>query len=179
MRSRASQNCVPKQKLGHEEIGSQNPDHAGQTALDSPKGRYAQIELMNKPAVPRAPSARRSEEEGTNHTPTKYGQRDNGWQRSTQMPIFKGVLNAYPLSNRLDNGTTDDRPGIRPHPTLPQAWGRVGWGLRVSGAQCNILSVSRLTLRVPIRFGGILTPHPIPPPPVGEARRGGQRQGVD
>jgi hypothetical protein len=28
------------------------------------------------------------------------------------MPIFKGVLNAYPLSNRLDNGTTDDRPGI-------------------------------------------------------------------
>jgi hypothetical protein len=47
------------------------------------------------------------------------------------MLIFKGVLNTYPLSNRLDNGTTDDRPGIRPHPTLLQAWGRVGWGLCV------------------------------------------------
>jgi hypothetical protein len=30
-----------------------------------------------------------------------------------QMPRFKGVLNAYPLSNHLVNGTTDDRPGIR------------------------------------------------------------------
>src|SRR5947209_19654970 len=48
------------------------------------------------------------------------------------MPIFMAFLSAYPLSNRLDNGTTDDRPGIRPPPTLPQAWGRVGWGLCVS-----------------------------------------------
>jgi hypothetical protein len=29
------------------------------------------------------------------------------------MPIFMAFLSAYPLSNRLDNGTTDDRPGIR------------------------------------------------------------------
>jgi hypothetical protein len=65
-------------ELGHEEIGCQNPDDADQTALVSPKGYFAQIELMNKSAVLRAPSAKRSEEEGTNHTPTKYGQRDNG-----------------------------------------------------------------------------------------------------
>jgi hypothetical protein len=45
MRSGASRKCVPKQKLGHEEIGSQNPDHAGQTALDSPKGQFARMEL--------------------------------------------------------------------------------------------------------------------------------------
>jgi hypothetical protein len=29
------------------------------------------------------------------------------------MPIFLAFLSAYPLSNRLDNGTTDDLPGIR------------------------------------------------------------------
>jgi hypothetical protein len=29
------------------------------------------------------------------------------------MPIFKAFVSAYPLSNRLDNGTTDDRPSIR------------------------------------------------------------------
>ena len=31
--------------------------------------------------------------------PSNYGQRDNGWTMSMQMPIFKGFLNAYPLSN--------------------------------------------------------------------------------
>jgi hypothetical protein len=45
MRSGASRNCVPKLKLGYEEIGNQNPDDAGQTALDSPKGQFARMEL--------------------------------------------------------------------------------------------------------------------------------------
>jgi hypothetical protein len=32
-------------ELGHEEIGSQNPDDIDQTALDSPKGQFARTEL--------------------------------------------------------------------------------------------------------------------------------------
>ena len=44
--------------------------------------------------------------------PTYYGQRDNGCHESEKMPIFKAFVSAYPLSNRLDNGTTDDLPGI-------------------------------------------------------------------
>jgi hypothetical protein len=45
-------------------------------------------------------------------TPSYYGQRDNGCRGWEKMPIFMAFLSAYPLSNRLDNGTTDDRPGI-------------------------------------------------------------------
>jgi hypothetical protein len=41
------------------------------------------------------------------------------------MPIFMAFSSAYPLSNRLDNGTTDDRPGIRKK------------GCVCVGAQCN------------------------------------------
>jgi hypothetical protein len=48
---------------------------------------------------------------------------------SMQMPIFKGVLNAYPLSNRLDNGTTDDLPGTPKKAVCV-------------GAQCNPFSCS-------------------------------------
>jgi hypothetical protein len=36
--------CVPKQELGHEEIGGENLDYASQTALDSSKGHYGQME---------------------------------------------------------------------------------------------------------------------------------------
>jgi hypothetical protein len=45
-------------------------------------------------------------------TPPYYGQRANGRHEWEKMPIFMAFLSAYPLSNRLDNGTTDDRPGI-------------------------------------------------------------------
>jgi len=38
--------------------------------------------------------------------PTYYGQRDNGCHESEKMPIFMAFLSAYPLSNRLGNGTT-------------------------------------------------------------------------
>jgi hypothetical protein len=44
--------------------------------------------------------------------PTYYGQRDNGCHEWEKMPIFMAFLSAYPLSNRLDNGTTDDLLGI-------------------------------------------------------------------
>src|SRR5437899_876487 len=57
--------------------------------------------------------------------PPYYGQRDHGCHEWEKMPIFMAFLSAYPLSNRLDNGTTDDRPGIHKK------------ALCVSGAQCN------------------------------------------
>src|SRR5260370_36754289 len=46
-------------------------------------------------------------------TPSYSGQRANGWPGSMQMPIFKGVSNAYPLAKLLANGPPDDPPGIR------------------------------------------------------------------
>jgi hypothetical protein len=60
---------VPNQSLDTRESAAKIPDDADQTALDSPKGHFAQIELMNNSAVLPAPSAKRSEEEGRNHTP--------------------------------------------------------------------------------------------------------------
>ena len=63
---------------------------------------------------PREPArlSQRSEFSPKGMTPTKYGQRDNGCHEWERMPILMAFLSAYPLSNRLDNGTTDDRPGI-------------------------------------------------------------------
>ncbi len=36
--------------------------------------------------------------------PSYSGQRANGWNKSMQMPILQGVLNAYPLAKLLANG---------------------------------------------------------------------------
>ncbi len=40
---------------------------------------------------------RRSEDQKA-RSPPYYGQRDNGWVRSMEMPIFKVFFNAQPLS---------------------------------------------------------------------------------
>ncbi len=97
--------------------------------------------------------------------PSYSGQRDNGWNKLVQMPILQGVPNAYPLAKLLDNGPAVDLPGIRKkavsvkarairlfkeeafrgqHPLRQSALLVAGWG--GGGA------------RMPIRFGGNLTP---------------------
>jgi hypothetical protein len=62
--------------------------------------------------------------------PPYYGQRDNGCHEWERMPIFMAFLSAYPLSNRLANGTTDDLLGIHKKAVCVEA-------------QCNPFSCSR------------------------------------
>jgi hypothetical protein len=54
---------------------------------------------------------------------------------SMETPIFEVVMNAYPLSNRLGNGATDDLPGI--HKRLCVC--------ACVEAQCNLFSCPRLS----------------------------------
>ncbi len=58
--------------------------------------------------------------EGQNaRTPPYYGQRDNGWERSMEMPIFRVFFNAQPLSKLVGQRDNGQMTMSRPHIVVP------------------------------------------------------------
>jgi hypothetical protein len=84
-------------ELGHEEIGSQNPMTPIKLPLTDPRATMLKWILGQIRNELSGNENRRNKETASIHPPY-CGQRDNGWDGSMGMPIFKVFFNAQPLS---------------------------------------------------------------------------------